>query len=202
VAGAIELVQDARRWPAIAAMLGRAFGDDPAFSHIFSDPAQRAARLPTLFDLFLRTDAPNGFVMTGANDIGAALWRAPGKAKVSTWTMLRHAPALLGAFGTALPRALALGEAVSAHHPGGRYWYLHVLGCEPSRQGEGIGTALIRAGLARIGRDGLPCCLETATASNVGFYERLGFAVTQEWRVPSGPVLWSMLRPAESRARN
>jgi ribosomal protein S18 acetylase RimI-like enzyme len=178
-------------------MLSRAFGDDPAFSHIFPDASVRAERLPRLFELFLRTDAPDGFVMAHADGAGAALWRAPGKAHVSPLTMVRHAPALLGAFGTALPRALTLGNAIDAHHPKGRYWYLHVLGCDPSRQGQGIGAALARAGLDRIESDGLPCYLETATARNVGFYERLGFAVTQEWQVPNGPKLWSMLRPAK-----
>jgi ribosomal protein S18 acetylase RimI-like enzyme len=196
MAALIEPARDACRWPEIAATLGRAFGDDAAFSHIFPDASVRAARLPRLFELFLRTDAPDGFVMAPADGAGAALWRAPGKAHVSTFTMLRHAPALLAAFGSALPRALALGNAIDAHHPEGRYWYLHVLGCDPAQQGRGIGAALVQAGLDRIKGDGLPCYLETATARNVGFYERLGFAVTQEWQAPNGPILWSMLRPA------
>jgi len=177
-------------------MLGRAFGDDPAFSHIFPDPAVRAARLPRLFQLFLRTDAPDGFVMASADGCAAALWRRPDAAHVSTGTMLRHGPAMLSIFGAALPRALALDGAIRAHHPTGRYWYLHVLGCDPDRQGEGHGSALVGAGLARIAWDGLPCYLETATEGNIGFYERLGFIVTGEWQAPKGPVLWSMLRPA------
>lgn len=179
-------------------MLGRAFGDDPAFSHIFPDPAVRAARLPRLFNLFLRTDAAAGFVMARADGSAAALWRRPGAAHVSTGTMLRHGPAMLALFGTALPRALSLDGAIRAHHPAGRYWYLHVLGCEPAHRGEGRGADLVRAGLDHVASDGLPCYLETAMARNVGFYERLGFGVTDEWRAPGGPMLWSMRRPATS----
>ena len=77
------------------------------------------------------------------------------------------------------------------------YWYLHMLGCEPTQQGTGLGAAAVRAGLDHAaGR--LPCYLETATESNLGFYAGLGFAVTGEWQVPrAGPRFWSMLRPAD-----
>lgn len=37
--------------------------------------------------------------------------------------------------------------------------------------------------------------LESSTASNVPFYERFGFRVTHEIRLPDdGPTLWSMWR--------
>lgn len=42
---------------AVAAMLGRAFADDPAMSYIFPDAEERAKRLPRLFALLFDSDA-------------------------------------------------------------------------------------------------------------------------------------------------
>ncbi len=45
-----------------------------------------------------------------------------------------------------------------------------------------------------MGGSGLPFYLETATERNLGFYQGLGFRVTDEWRVGrDGPLFWSML---------
>lgn len=193
--GGCEIVADPVRFAALATMLAGAFADDPALSYILTDPARRARSLPGLFALFLRTDAPDGFVMANGDGSAAALWRAPGKAHVPMRTMLRHTPALLGSFGLALPRALKLDSAIAAHHPKTDFWYLHVLGCAPTRQRDGLGSALVRAGLAHVAQSGLPTFLETASEDNVRFYERLGFSVTAQWTVPGGPKFWSMLRP-------
>ena len=54
-------------------------------------------------------------------------------------------------------------------------WYLDVLGVDPSKQGKGIGSALIRFGLERAARDGADAFLETAVEANVAYYERFGF---------------------------
>ncbi|WP_374942787.1 GNAT family N-acetyltransferase [Sphingomonas sp.] len=179
---------------AVAAMLARAFADDPAFSWIFPDPAVRARKLPRLFRLILVTDAAAGMALVTSGGEAATLWRAPGRAQVSPVEMLRQAISLVGALGGATGRALRVSDAIGANMPKGDFWYLHVAGCEPAAQGHGLGGEAIRAGLRRAaGR--LPAYLETATERNVGFYRSLGFAVTGEWDVPrGGPHFWSMLR--------
>lgn len=63
-------------------------------------------------------------------------------------------------------------------------------------QGTGKGGAVIRAGLERVNAEGLPACLETAKETNIGLYRRFGFEVTEEWRLPGGPPVWSMVRAA------
>lgn len=186
--------------PAVAAMLGRAFQDDPAFSYIYPDPRVRAKRLPRLFRLLVMSDAAAGMAMVTSGGEAATLWRAPGRAQVGWGEMLRRAVPLLGALGSATPRALAVSAAIDAHMPPGDFWYLHVAGCEPTKQGMGHGGEAIRAGLARAaGR--LPCYLETATEGNIALYRAFGFAVTAEWDVDGGPHVWSMLRPPRPAGR-
>jgi len=179
----------------VAAMLARAFRDDPAFAYIFPDPVDRARRLPRLFALLYDSDGRAGMRLVSDGGEAATLWRAPGRARVGWGETLRHAVPLIHALGPHLRRALAVGGAIDAHMPPGDVWYLHVAGCDPAMQGRGFGRRAVAAGLARVaGR--LPCYLETATEANLGFYAREGFAVTGEWRVGrDGPRFWSMLRP-------
>lgn len=180
---------------AVVVTLSRAFADDPAMSYIFPDPAVRARSLPRLFDLFFATDARGWRLVTDAAD-AVTLWRPPGEAHDRPMAMIRHLLPLLVTFGTALPRALRVGDAIAARFPAHSFHYLHVAGVEPAQQGRGLGGATIRAGLARCDDTGIPAFLETATERNLGLYGALGFRVTAEWSVPGGgPRFWSMERP-------
>ncbi len=180
---------------AVATMLGRAFADDPAMSYIFPDAADRVKRLPRLFGLLFDSDGVGMRLVSQDADAGT-FWRPPGQAHVPTMAFVRRLIPVLHALGASLPRAMRLGDAVEAHFPGEPFWYLHIAGVDPARQGRGLGGASIRAGLARCDADGVPAYLETATESNVGLYARLGFELTGEWSVPKGgPRFWSMMRP-------
>jgi GNAT superfamily N-acetyltransferase len=73
---------------------------------------------------------------------------------------------------------------------------LFVIGVEPARQGQGVGTALLRPMLARADREGMPVYLETHSSRNVGFYRKSGFIVAGEGRIPGSSVaVYGMLRP-------
>ncbi|OWK28135.1 GNAT family N-acetyltransferase [Sphingomonas mucosissima] len=180
----------------IAAVLARAFADDPAMSWIYPDRADRERRLPRLFALLFDADQAGMRLITDGGE-AATLWRGPGQASTGPLTMIRRAWPMWRALGSGLPRALALSKAIDAHMPNGDFWYLHVAGCDPAAQGRGLGGQVIRAGLSRVaGR--FPTYLETATEQNIGLYQRRGFAVTDEWRVGlDGPRFWSMLRPPD-----
>lgn len=87
-----------------------------------------------------------------------------------------------------------LNAAVAPFHPRSPHWYLAVLGTDPSAQRTGIGSALIKPTLRRCDTDGIPAYLESSKEANISFYQRHGFRVTQEIKVPQGPMLWAMLR--------
>ena len=181
----------------VSGLLARAFQDDPAFSWIFPDPADRARRLPRLFGILFDSDAVGMRLLTAAGE-ATTLWRPPGAIHTGRWEMVRRGPAMLWALGPALRRALTVADAIDAHMPDGDFWYLHIAGCDPAHQGRGYGAAAVRGGLTRAaGR--LPAYLETATERNLAFYRGLGFHVTSEWAAPGGgPRFWSMLRPANA----
>lgn len=177
----------------VAAILARAFVDDPALVWILPDAGARARRLPKFFAMLFDSGA-TGVRLTTTDATAATLWRGPGQAATPSGELLRYAWPLLTTFGFALGRALQLADAIDAHFPTHPFWYLHIAGCDPAHQGRGLGKAAVRAGLDRMGGSGLPYYLETATERNVGFYQSLGFRVTGEWRVSDdGPRFWSML---------
>lgn len=176
--------------------LARAFQDDPALSWILPDAAQRKIRLPLMFDFITPLDLRDGYALGSAGGEVATLWRFPGKAQTGMLDMVKLLPAVFNTFGAAALRALAVSEAIDAHHPKGiTYHYLHYAGVLPEHQGKGWGGAAIRAGLDRADAEGIPSLLETATPRNVGLYTSLGFEILSEWDVPrGGPHFWTMLR--------
>ncbi|WP_066652837.1 MULTISPECIES: GNAT family N-acetyltransferase [Sphingomonas] len=178
----------------VTTALARAFADDPALAWIFPDPTLRARRLPGLFAMLFDEDEAHGVRLMTLGGEAVTLWRAPGHAETPPSTMLRSVLPMLLTFGLALGRGLAVSKAIEAHFPSHPFWYLHIAGCDPAYQGQGLGKAAVQAGIDRMGGSGLPLYLETATERNIGFYQALGFRVTNEWRVGSdGPVFWSML---------
>ena len=76
------------------------------------------------------------------------------------------------------------------------HWYLAFLGIEPSEQGKGLGSALLRPVLERCDSEGTPAYLETSNERNLPFYQRHGFEVVQQCGIPDGPHFWGMWRVA------
>ncbi|WP_338465932.1 GNAT family N-acetyltransferase [Novosphingobium sp. ZN18A2] len=191
----VELGKSAR--DAAIATLSAAFSNDPAICWLFPDPRTRARRLPLLMGWTFDDHLTNGLVL-GTTDAGAVtLWRPPG-------TVHRHdaltPPVILKflrIFGTAIVRAERIDRAIGMHIlPGEELFYLRMAAVRPEQQGKGLGGKTIRAGLAHSARAGKRPVLETATASNVGLYQRLGYEVVEEWDVSrAGPHFWTMAHP-------
>lgn len=73
------------------------------------------------------------------------------------------------------------------------HYYLGVIGADPSRHGQGVGTRLLQSFSALSAADALSSgvYLETANPANVRFYERAGFEVAGQGAL--GPsTLWCM----------
>jgi len=189
----------------LAALLARAFDDDPMMAWVFPDPVRRARDLRRLFAANLRHADRTGRLDAESVDggsVGVALWLGPGAFPMPAWRTLLTGHALLP-FGftlTSLARLRRLNAYALMQHRrtiAGPHWFLHGVGVEPDRQRQGIGTALLRAGLERADRDRLPCYLETARESALPFYSRFGFRVAIPGRLPGdGPPVFSLLRPA------
>lgn len=191
----------------LALVLARAFANDPFWAFLAGDAPERRQRMQDAWDAQLR-HAAAGLRETYTTDdhAGAAVWYPPGHTGPSVVASLRLLPAMARLVGWRRLRAVAatlrvLEERRSEHAPQ-PHFYLAALGVEPQRQGEGIGTALLRPVLGRCDREHVAAYLETATARNVLLYERLGFDVVEELVLPNTDVHgWLMLRQPARDAR-
>jgi GNAT superfamily N-acetyltransferase len=182
----------------LAAMLARAFYDDPVTAWFYPNPARRLARTRRFFAIRLRQLADQELIFTTPEHAGAALWTQPGRWRED----LRQSLMLLPMLPVLLPRIVRSTRAVreiERCHPVVPHYYLSVLGTEPAQQGGGVGSALLAPVLARCDRDGVAAYLESSKESNVGFYARHGFTMTERIDLPDGPPLWFMWREPARR---
>jgi ribosomal protein S18 acetylase RimI-like enzyme len=185
------------------AMMARAFADDPLMTWIFPDEHMRRRRLPAFFAASMRSigQPENGaeLVVAGNSVVGCAIWLRPGAWVPSGWQQLAALPGYIRTLGSRLSVASTSYGALATAHPPEPHWYLAGIGTEPPLQRSGIGSALLRSRLSRCDAAGAPAYLESSREENVGFYERHGFAVMRELRIPGGgPVLWLMWREPRS----
>jgi GNAT superfamily N-acetyltransferase len=122
---------------------------------------------------------------------GAALWLAPG--------IEPDEDALIGhmertAVATERDALFAIFEEMGGYHPGEPHWYLPLIGVEPSQQGKGVGSALMRHALAAADPERRPAYLESSNPRNVPLYERHGFTVLGTIQRGSSPPIVPMLR--------
>ena len=183
----------------VAGMLARAFQDDPEMVYALPDASERARVLPWLIGTNVRYGHQFGEVYATIAGEGAAIWLPPGATTFTAGRMLRAGmfAAPLRLRWSALRRLAAMGGRAARMHQ--RYaprahWYLAQIGVEPESQGQGAGSALLRAMLSRIDGAARTCYLETSKAANVDFYSHHGFAVVATSTAPQGPGIWAMLR--------
>jgi GNAT superfamily N-acetyltransferase len=183
--------------PALARTLARAFVDDPVTVWFLPGETERLERTQRAFEqVFLRRIAlPRDATFSVEDHAGVAMWLPPGQAQLGAVEQLRLLPAMARVWGRDLQRALRGMSAMDAVHPHEPHWYLWLLGVDPRRQGEGLGSRLLAEVLERCDRDGVPAYLEATTPRNRELYLRHGFEDSGELRLPGdGPRLWPMWR--------
>lgn len=175
--------------------LALAFHDDPALGWIIPDLAALRRRLPRFFDWLFADHLRHGMILAAPDRAAVTMWRLPGKVHHHDPLTPAELWRLLAIFGPAILRADRVGRHLARHVPPGEdHLYLRYAAVRPDAQGKGWGGRAIRAGIAEANRLGVDVCLETAKQSNVAIYQRLGFAIVDEWQVPAGPRFWTMLR--------
>ncbi|OHB72274.1 MAG: hypothetical protein A2V70_10415 [Planctomycetes bacterium RBG_13_63_9] len=186
-------------------LLARAFKDDPFARYLRAGEASDEASdpAPRLFSRCVRYSLLYGDVYTTPGLEGLSAWLPPGRSSMSLlglarsgllWTRCTLGRAAFRRFW----RFLKLVEELKRQVAPPRYWYLFLLVVDPAFQRQGLGDTLIRPGLERADRDGLPCYLDTTKRENLEYYQRHGFELAGHKVLPQDEVnVWAMQRPPQ-----
>ena len=179
--------------PALAGVLARAFAADPMVVWPMATDDELERRIRRSFELVDTMYAAEGWIHRAGGGLGVMSLIPPGGGERAHEIDLDVAGAMAAITLDGGERYGRFWAWIEGCLPVERHWLLDQLAVEPSAQGRGIGTALLRFATEHAGADGLPLFLETGMARNVAFYERFGFAVMGEGDAPGGrPHVWFM----------
>lgn len=181
--------------PAVSLMLARSFADDPVKLFLVGGNELPIEKTAPFFRVMQTIQLLHGHVYTTADHSAAALWSPPGQWKIPFTQVVRHSPAFFKLYGWRFIPNLSVLADMEKLHPEAPHYYLEILGTDPARQGQGLGTALMSPMIERADREGVGMYLESSKESNVPYYSRFGFAVTRELQHRrNGPKMWLMWR--------
>ena len=185
--------------PAVIDDLAAAFAEDELFDWFLRDDQKRDIGRKTYFDAIVRHVAfGTARIERPAGGGAVAIWMPQGaNAAASVSRDLQMLSAKLRATGHGrAQRLFALESTLNAQRPThvahADLWFL---GVRPERRGQGLGSALLKAGLDRLDRQNQAVHLQIANAAHLEFFQRHGFSVTNQVTVrPASPPIWGMWR--------
>ena len=196
-----------------AAVLVRAFHDDPFHAYLIPNPDERDRLWQTLYTAAVRFGCLYGESWAVTDPAGDALaavaygFPVPG-GEFTPERMARSglttAADMWGARDwQRFETTMAAIEAAKSRVMPTPHWYLLTVGADPAWQRRGLGGVLIERFLARAAGDRVPACLWTMQPANVPFYERHGLAVAVDGVEPtSGLPYWIFRRLADTPEPN
>ena len=188
-----------------AEMLAKAFQDDPLFAYFIPDASERKDKLPYFFQFRIRYSVLYGEAYAISPNLEeVATWLPSEKADMSLWRTMRSG--LLSMIPKMGKDVLSRLRNFDKHYTSMykrltpfRHWVLDLVGVAPMFQGKGYAGTLLKAMLARIDQEHLPCYLTTENERNVSFYQHYGFKAVEECIIPGTKISqWAMLREKSS----
>jgi ribosomal protein S18 acetylase RimI-like enzyme len=184
-----------------AAMLTRAFFDDPKLTHLIPDISTKKELSRYLFEFELRYGMNYGDVYTTSPAVeGVAVWLPSAKSEITFWRAFRSGGRILQkCLGKQImDRLMSFSTEIDIlhkKHAPHRHYYLFFIGVDPAYQKKRVASRLITPMLGWLDKQKLPCYLNTQNENNIGLYEHYGFQVIEQVVLPhSGIVHTAMLR--------
>ncbi|MCZ7419832.1 MULTISPECIES: GNAT family N-acetyltransferase [unclassified Micromonospora] len=185
-----RLGADDTRW--VAARIAEAFMvlDQPRW--LVPDEAKRESVLAGNFEIIVEHATRHGLVFGTEDRAGVAVW-LPSVGEPLPPPEDYDARLAL-ACGEWTPNFVHLDELFAANHPHADHHHLALLAVRPDRQGQGVGTALLRHHHTWLDANGMPAYLEASSETSRDLYARHGYRVAEPFRLPDGTPFWPMWR--------
>lgn len=177
--------------PRVVATLVAGFLSDPVARWCWPESESYLANAAKFMNAYGGRAFEHGCAWTDGAFRGGALWLPPGISpdeeelgEVVTSTVAEPKQGIL----------FAALEELGSYHPHEPHWFLPLIAVDPTSQGRGIGSELMKYAVARCDESGTRAYLESSNPRNISLYERHGFRVAGEVRSGDCPVFTAMLR--------
>ena len=178
--------------------LAEAFVDDPFMSWLFTSRTRRISQLAGFYRRDIEHRLADQAVTLIEPGNGVAFWHPPGQVGVSRRAQRRIAPAFIPAavrHPWRARRAAMVTRKLLKSHPVEPHWYLSHLAVGPTARRQGLGRALVEAGLVLASEQRVGAYLETANPANLPLYRRAGFDEVGCVALADVPPVWQLWRP-------
>ncbi len=162
-------------------ILANSFAENKSVNYIIKQDRYKHRRIEELMKYSFRLCSKFGKTYVSSNKQACALVIFPDKKKTTIKSILWDIQFILKAIGIGnIRKALQRESKIKKCHPAIPFTYLWFIGTEPSEQGNGVGTALIKQIISDSDNLNRPICLETSTIENIPWYKKFGFTIYKE----------------------
>jgi len=163
---------------AVVQILTESFKENKSVNYIIPQDGDRTARIRSLMEYSFDLCFQFGEVLLSQDRKCCALLLHPDKKKSNLKTTLLDLKLITKGIGLGNVRKTLSREAfIKQFHPKAPFAYLWFIGTDPSHQGKGIGSELLRQVIETSRQDKRPVYLETSTQRNIKFYKDAGFSI-------------------------
>lgn len=122
-----------------------------------------------------------GEIWIDKDDIGCIMFLNPNKKELSLSSVLWDAKLALNCIGAfRIGKVLGRESQIKQNYPKGDFFHLWFVGVLPEKQGNGIGSELVKMVTGKAKNENLPVYLETSMVKNLKWYKDLGFVIYKE----------------------
>jgi ribosomal protein S18 acetylase RimI-like enzyme len=181
----------------IAQLIATAFHPLAVARWLVPDPARRTQVLTGDFRIWVEHAFPYGVVYATTDLAAVAVWFL--RDADPPPEPAQYLPRLAAACGDATVRFQALDALFERRHPTHPHHHLAFLAVHPDRQGQGLGSALLRRHHGLIDSRGVACYLEATSQRARDLYARHGYQVMgTPFYLPDSTPIWPMWRTART----
>ena len=181
----------------VSKVLGDAFSKDP----LMEAWNLKGEEIDTCYEMFIRYSLRYGSVYATSEKFEGIMAILPSKYGIMrTWHVIRSgaifpAMKIRKKFNKEMLETLKVLDEEKKNFEIHPHIYLAVLGVSQKNQRKGFGGKMLRALIELAETQGLPIYFETQTEGNVRFYEKFGFEVMKELKLPNFDLqMWYMVR--------
>ncbi|UCC19999.1 MAG: GNAT family N-acetyltransferase [Promethearchaeota archaeon] len=182
-------------------VISEAFFNDPLMTYLFPEIKERKFKLSSMMELLIRIGMKYGVVQATSPHIeGIAVWFPSNKAKITpTMGFLNGGISYFFKLrGKTIKKQNKIYNYIYSKHKElmpSDHWYLSIIGINPLFQGKGWSTLLLNSMFTQIDKQNLPYYLDTNNKENISIYERFGFEIVEEYKLPNANLVnWAMIR--------